>query len=226
MRRDTILFDINETVLDLSSLKPLFKSIFSDEGVASTWFATLLHASTVCIVTGVKTNFSTLAGTMLDTVSARLDVKLSDAGRDKILDGFSKLSPHSDIKPALARLRSAGFKTVAFSNSSFDLISAQINNSGLSEYFDEIISVEDTGSFKPDRAVYEFVAKRLNQPIDALRLVATHDWDTHGALSAGMNAAYIDRTGAPYHPLYRQPDVSATTMDEVVETIILKESRK
>jgi len=31
MRRDTILLDINETVLDLSSLKPKFKAVFGDE---------------------------------------------------------------------------------------------------------------------------------------------------------------------------------------------------
>ena len=36
----------------------------------------------------------------------------------------------------------------------------------------------------------------------------------------GMLAAYIDRTGAPYHPLYRRPDVYATTMSEAVEQII------
>ena len=128
-----------------------------------------------------------------------------------------------DIKPALIRLRSAGYRTVAFTNSSLKLVSAQIENAGLSEYFDEIVSVEETGSFKPDPRVYEFVAKRVNRQIEELRLVATHDWDTHGALSAGMQAAYIDRSGAPYHPLYRRPDVHATTMGDVVEQIIARD---
>ena len=39
-------------------------------------------------------------------------------------------------------------------------------------------------------------------------------------MAAGMLAAYIDRSGAPYHPLYQQPDVFATDMNEVVEQII------
>ena len=56
-----------------------------------------------------------------------------------------------------------------------------------------------------------------------LRLVATHDWDTHGALTAGMLAAYIDRSGAPYHPQYHRPDVYAATMDDVVEKIIARD---
>ncbi len=226
MPRDTILFDINETVLDLSSLKPKFKAVFGDETVTATWFSMLLHTSTVCILTDVKTDFATLAGVMIDTVAARRGVELSDAMHDDILSSFASLPPHADIKPALTRLRAAGYRTVAFSNSSLNLVTTQIENAGLTEYFDDIVSVEETGSFKPDPKVYEFVARRINRPIEELRLVATHDWDTHGALIAGMHAAYIDRSGAPYHPLYHRPDVYAMTMGDVVELIIARDREK
>ena len=226
MPRDTILFDINETVLDLSSLKPKFKLAFGAEAVTATWFSMLLHTSTVCTLADVKTNFAHLAGTMLDTVAARLGVELSDQMRADILGGFASLPPHVDIKSALTRLRSAGYCTVAFSNSSLSLVTAQIENSGLVEFFDAIVSVEETGSFKPDPKVYEFVARRINRPIEELRLVAAHDWDTHGALSAGMHAAYLDRSGAPYHPLYHRPDVYATSMNDVVDQIIARDGAK
>lgn len=56
-----------------------------------------------------------------------------------------------------------------------------------------------------------------------MRLIATHDWDTHGALSAAMEAAYIDRSGAHYHPLYLKPDISATGKVEIVENIIARD---
>jgi 2-haloacid dehalogenase len=226
MPRDTILFDINETVLDLSSLKPKFRAAFGDEAVTATWFSMLLHTSTVCVLTDIKTDFATLAGVMLDTIAERRGVELSGVMRDEILGGFSSLPPHVDIKPALTRLRSAGYRAVAFTNSSLTLVSSQIDNAGLTDYYDEIVSVEETGSFKPDPRVYEFVAKRINRPIAELRLVATHDWDTHGALSAGMHAAYIDRSGAPYHPLYHRPDIYATVMNDVVEQIFARDGEK
>jgi len=226
MPRDTILFDINETVLNLNTLKPKFKAAFGDEKVTTTWFSMLLHSSTVCIATGVKTTFAALAGAMLDAIAARMKVTLSEVTRNDILNGFASLPPHSDIKTALTQLRASGYRTVALSNSSLDLITAQINHAGLSEYFDDIISVEETGSFKPDADVYRFAAKRMNRSIEDLRLIATHDWDTHGALSAGMLAAYIDRSGAPYHPLYRRPDVYAATMDDVVTQIIAQDAKQ
>jgi 2-haloacid dehalogenase len=224
MARNTILFDVNETVLDLSSLKLKFEAVFGDANVAPTWFAMLLHTSTVCALTGVETGFAKLAGTMLDTIAARRNVDVSDSERAEILGEFACLKPHADIKSALIRLRSVGYRTVAFSNSSLDLVSKQISNAGLGELYDDVISVEETGSFKPDAKVYKFVAERLGQPLRDLRLIATHDWDTHGAMTAGMLAAYIDRSGAPYHPLYRQPDISATDMNDVIEQIIRADS--
>jgi len=226
MKRDTLLFDINEAVLNLHPLQPKFESAFGDGAVAATWFAMLLHSSTVCAVTNTKSDFATLAGITLDTLAARLGMTLSDEQRDAILSGFANLPPHDDIKPALTRLRSAGYRTVAFTNSSLHLVTTQMTNAGLTEYFDAIISVEETGSFKPDPKVYEFAAHRLNRSIDTLRLVATHDWDTHGAFSAGMKAAYIDRSGAPYHAQYRQPDVYAMTMEDIAERIIISDTEE
>ena len=223
MTRDTVLFDINETVLDLGSLRPRFEAALGSQSVTATWFSMLLHSSTVCALTGARTDFATLAGAMLDAIAARLGVELTDETRADILSSFANLPPHKDIKSALTRLRSAGYRTVAFTNSSLKLVSTQIGNAGLVGYFDEIVSVEETGSFKPDPRVYAFVAERIDRPVDDLRLVAAHDWDTHGAMSAGMRAAYIDRAGAPYHPLYLRPDVFAATMDDVAEQIIVND---
>ena len=220
MSRDTILFDINETVLDLASLRPTFATALGDADVSATWFAMLLHTSTVCALTGVETRFADLAGITLDALAARRGRTLSDRQRDDILGGFAGLPPHPDVPAALQRLRSAGYRTVAFTNSSRDLVTRQITHAGLMDDFDAIVSVEETGTFKPDARVYRFVAERLDRPMGDLRLIATHDWDTHGAMTAGLLAAYIDRSGAPYHPLYRRPDVYASDMGDVVERII------
>lgn len=225
MARDTILFDINETVLDLSSLRPKFESVFGDASVTATWFAMLLHSSTVCALTGVSTGFGALAGAMLDSLAARSGLEISKEQRSDILDGFASLRPHDDVVPALERLRRIGYRTVAFSNSSLDLVTSQISNAGLAAHYDAIVSVEETGSFKPDAKVYQFVAQKVGRELNELRLVATHDWDTHGAMTAGMLAAYIDRTGAPYHPLFRKPTVYASELGDVVEAIMAEDGR-
>lgn len=220
MRNKIILFDINETVLNLKSLQPKFNDAFGSEEALSLWFSKLLHTSAVCVITNVKTNFSKLADAMLESTAANYDLQLSELKRNELLSAFSNLQPHSDIKDALSKLRSNGFKVVAFSNSSLSLISTQIKNAGLISFFDEIISVEETGSFKPDPNVYKFAANVLGESVENLCLVATHDWDTHGALSVGLNAAYINRTDTPYHPFYLKPDIQSNTMDGIVDQIV------
>ncbi|PTP55334.1 haloacid dehalogenase type II [Vibrio splendidus] len=220
MKKEVILFDINETVLNLGSLQPKFKAVFGKEDALSLWFSKLLHSSTVCIATNVKSTFSELANAALDAIAQRYKCDLTAESKSALLTSFANLPAHTDIKASLLKLRNNGFKTVAFSNSSLDLITSQIKNSGLNDYFDTVISVEETGSFKPNSDVYKFAAETLQEPVENLRLVATHDWDTHGALSAGLQAAYIDRTGVEYHSLYLKPEISSKTMDGVVEQII------
>lgn len=220
MARDTILFDINETVLDLGALRPKFEAVFGDANMTGTWFAMLLHSSTVCALTGVKTGFGALAGAMVDSLAARTGRFVSVDNRQFILSTFASLSPYPDVVPALQKLRAAGFRTVAFSNSSLELVSAQIANAGLEEHFDRVISVEETGSFKPDPKVYGFVSEQVDRSPGDLRLVATHDWDTHGAMRAGLLAAFVQRSGAPYHPLFERPDIMADSMVEVADGII------
>ncbi|MBY5991158.1 haloacid dehalogenase type II [Ferrimonas balearica] len=224
--RDTLLFDINETTLDLAPLRPKFEAAFGDAGHARLWFATLLHSSTVCALTQVRTGFAELAGAMLDSLAARLGVTLSETARGNILATFASLPAHSDMVPALKTLRAAGYRTVAFSNSSEQLVHQQIDNAGLSPYFDSVISVQGAGSFKPDPKAYLHAARTLNRPPAALRLIATHDWDTHGAISAGLKAGYIDRSGTPYHPLYHRPDAVADTMTALVAQIRALDGRE
>ena len=222
--RDTILFDINETVLDLTPLEGHFAAVFGDAPLgarlAAEWFARLLHASCVAAITEVESHFAELAGIMLDALAARQGVALSSESRAQILGAFATLQPHGDVVAALEYLAAQGYQRVAFTNSSLDLVERQFAASNLDAHFDRIISVEPTGCFKPHPKTYHFAAAELARPIGALRLIAAHDWDTHGALSAGMLGGFLNRHGAAYHPLYRKPDALADDMLSLAKAVV------
>lgn len=217
----TLLFDINETVLDLKSLAPAFQAIFGETLPLDLWFARLLQSSTVAAITGLKTGFADLARINLEKM---IVANGSDPDADKIsafLAGFGNLTPHGDVKPALEALREKGFTTIAFSNSSQALLQKQISNAGLINHFDQLISVEEVGSFKPDPEVYHHAAEKLQQAPEHMMLTAVHDWDVHGALNAGLKGAYLNRGGsAPYNRLYRPPTLEAGSMTELADKII------
>lgn len=220
MSGQTVLFDINETVLDLSVLKPKFQQYMGSEDHMATWFAMLLHSSTVCLVTETKSDFKSLSLTTLACLAERLGKNLTDNEYQDILSTFAQLPAHKDIKPALTKLRASGFKVIALSNSSSELLASQLTHAGLLDYFDQVISTQQANTFKPSQEAYHFAIQQLNISTNAARLVATHDWDTHGALCAGLKAAYIDRLNSPYNPHYLKPDIIAKDMRAIIEAIL------
>ncbi|MEZ8824642.1 haloacid dehalogenase type II [Vibrio amylolyticus] len=220
MKQTVVFFDINETVLNLKPLRPKFRQYFGAESYMETWFVMLLHASTVCLATSVNTNFKHLSKAALLSLAGRNDVTMTDEECDDLLGTFANLPVHSDVIPAINRLRDAGFIVAALSNSSQTLLNAQLTNAGIIHLFDRVISVESAETFKPAHEAYQLALDTMDVKASSAYLVATHDWDTHGAMSAGLNAAFINRFKAPYNALYKQPAIHGETMTGVVEQII------
>lgn len=220
MNKDIIIFDINETILNLESLHNIFVDIFDNNLMLSQWFSKLLHTSAVCAITKVETNFFTLASITLDNMFDDNQLELSKFDKKEFLNEFTRLQPYSDVIPALKYLKENGFKLIALSNSSSKLINEQLNNSGGISFFDEIISEEEVTTFKPDPQVYKYAAKRLGVSLNRLRLVATHDWDTHGALSVGMKAAYLSRNDKKYTSVFKKVDIKGSDMMEIAYKIV------
>lgn len=220
MPKPTILFDINETVLNLAAIKAPFEALFNGTTSPAHWFSTLLQASTVAAITGLKTNFAELAYATLEKLSREQGITPTNEEISAITAAFATMPAHEDIIPALTKLRAHGFQTIAFSNSATDLVNRQISNAGLSLYFDDIISVEEVGSFKPDAKVYAHAANKCGGETSDLWLTAVHDWDTHGAKCAGLKAAWLQRGKNQYNPLYEKPDIIATSMTEIADQLI------
>lgn len=64
-----LFFDINETILNLASLKTEMNSLFG-QNVFDLWFTKLLHESLVLTVTEMFESFSWIAANALKQVSA------------------------------------------------------------------------------------------------------------------------------------------------------------
>ena len=215
-----ILFDVNETLLDLRSLQDCFVRVFGKAGVMQQWFALLLHSSLVVTLTSAYSDFGTLAGAAMDVLASQNSVSLADGDRKDIRIAMERLPPHPDVADNLQRLRAAGLRLATLTNSPQQILDAQMSNSELGEYFEKLISVDQVRRFKPAPETYLMAAERLGVDIQQVRLVAAHDWDVFGALRAGCLAAYIARAGRPYHPLYEQPDVMGADLTQVTDQIL------
>ena len=218
------VFDVNETLLDLGALDPHFERVFGDASMRQAWFGQFLTSWLTAMVTGVYEEFGTIGGTALEMVAERQRLELSDEDKGQILSGMQELPPHPEVKENLGRLRDAGIRLAALTNSTQQVADAQIDNSGLREYFDQVLSSDAVKRLKPAPEPYRMAAESLGVEVKQVRLVAAHAWDVAGALQAGCAAAFVARPGMVLNPLFERPDVVGSDLREVAEGILKAES--
>jgi 2-haloacid dehalogenase len=214
------VFDVNETLLDLSALDLPFQRVFGDVAARQAWFTQLLQSAFVTTVLGDYQSFGTIGAAALDMVALRRGITLSQEERTSLLDNMRSLPAHPDVPEGLERLRQAGFRLVTLTNSTQAVAQAQITHSGLHVFFEAIFSADTAGRLKPAPEPYQMVARQLGVPMSEIRLVAAHAWDVAGALHAGCRAAFVARAGMVLDPLFVPPDVVGANLPEVAGRIL------
>lgn len=223
-RQQVIVFDVNETLLDIEILSPFFARTFGDAQVMRQWFAELILYSQAQTLSGGYTPFGQLAVAVLRMVATIRGVELSDHGIDEFKDHMARLPAHQDAAPALEMLRDAGFRMVTLTNSAPEAGQAVLAKAGLAPYFEAQFSVDAVKRFKPAAETYGSVASALRIEAGALRLVAAHTWDTQGAIAAGWKAALVTRPGNAALPVGEQPDMVENDLLAIARRIIAKDA--
>ena len=221
-RPKVLFFDVNETLLDLTAMKcSVATALNGRNDLLPLWFTTMLQYSLVSTVANQYNDFAVIVAAFSPIVSAFYNIKLSDEEAKKsIVEPIRSLPAHPEVASALEQLKNAGYELVSFTNSSNIGVATQFENAGLTQYFDQRLSVEDIGKFKPHVDAYNWAARKMNiQPSECL-LVAAHGWDIAGALWANWRGAFISRPGAQLYPLSPSPEINETNLKLVAEKLI------
>jgi len=219
-----VVFDVNETLLDTRALEPEFVRLFGSADALAEWFRTVLLYSQATTLAGAYDDFSAIAGAALEMLAAARGTPLPADARTRVLEGLVTLPPHADAQAALRRLKHAGLRLVALSNSSPGGLERQLAHAGLAAFFERIISVEAVRRFKPAPEVYQLAAARLGAVPDALWMVAAHAWDVMGAMRAGCHGAFIARPGKVLYPLAPRPEIVAPDLEAAAGEILAREA--
>lgn len=211
-RARVIVFDVNETLLDIEILNPFFERTFGDARVMRQWFAELILYSQALTLSGTYAPFGQLAVGVLEMVAAIRGTTLLPTQVDEFKTLMGRLPAHQDAVPALERLRDAGFRMVTLTNSAPEAGQAVLAQAGLAHFFERQFSVDPVRRFKPAAETYGSVATALALDAGSFRLVAAHTWDTLGAVAAGWKAALLTRPGNAALPLGEQPDIIDTNL--------------
>lgn len=224
-----LIFDVNETLLDIETLMPAFEDLFGAGQVLREWFAQLITYSMTATLAGSYVDFFTLGRGVLEMVGAVHGVHVTDDDWRRVGEALRSMPAHPDVAPGLAELRDRGYRLVTLTNSPPGSGSpTPLDRAGLGEYVEQQFSVDTFTTFKPATRLYTDVAAALGVLPGDCMMVAAHVWDTIGAQSAGMQGAFVARRGNALLPVpaLPQPTVVAADLLELARLLGGRELRR
>jgi 2-haloacid dehalogenase len=213
-------FDVNETLLDVAALAPLFERIFGYGGVWRDWFAQMLSLAFVATITDRYVDFGRVGRASLEVLAVRRGVTLRLDDFTDLRDGMRRLPTHPEVSSALGSLWDAGLRLVALTNSTLEVAEAQLENAGIRRLFERVFSADSVRRLKPAPEPYQMVAREMMVAPGGVMLVAAHSWDVAGAASSGLQTAFVARPGMVADPLAPAPDIVGADLAAVAEQIL------
>jgi 2-haloacid dehalogenase len=221
-RPSILVFDVNETLLDIEAISPLFARVFGDRQVLREWFGQLVLYSGVVTLSGVYQDFGALGQGVLRMLGDIYKVDIHSTDIEELRTRMLNMPAHPDVPEGLRSLKNAGFRLVTLTNSPPHPEGGPLERAGIAHFFERQFSVDAVRQFKPAPKVYQMVASMLDAPPPSLCMVAAHVWDTIGAQSVGYSAALITRRGNA--PLIVEglpyPDCIAANVSELAKQLI------
>jgi 2-haloacid dehalogenase len=222
-----IVFDVNETLLDLETLTPIFERIFRERMALRLWFANLILYSEALTLAKVYVPFTQIGGAVLQMLAATRGIEIREADKNELTDKFSTMPPHPEVPAALRKLRAAGFRLFTLTDNLLEVQGRQLEHGGIIDLFERRFSVDipEVRRHKPAPEAYAHVERQLRVAPSELFLIASHTWDTLGAVAAGWGAALIKRPGNDVLPVGPQPDLVGADLDDVANQLIRRYSQ-
>jgi 2-haloacid dehalogenase len=216
-RRPTLLvFDVNETLSDMSPMGQRFEDVGAPAHLAKTWFAGLLRDGFALTAVNANEPFARLAAETLRTGLHGLSLNRgTEEAVEHVMGGFAGLGVHADVPDGIRALSSLGIRLVTLSNGAASVADELFDRAGIRDHFEALLSVEQAGTWKPAAGAYAYALEQCGvDPMDAM-LVAVHPWDIHGAARAGLATAWIDRTIGHYPEYFTVPDLAPQSLVEL-----------
>jgi 2-haloacid dehalogenase len=218
MRPSVILFDVNETLSDLSPLGARFVEVGASASAAPLWFASILRDGFALTAVGDHPPFAGVARELLVSQLSQysLNRSVEEAARH-VMDGFASLELQADVASGVDRLQQEGFRLATLSNGSASMAERLLSDGNVRDSFERLLSVEDAEAWKPAAKAYRYAASELGVAPEEVLLVSVHPWDVDGAIRAGLQSAWVNRSGAPYPAIFREPTLTVAGFEEIVE---------
>jgi 2-haloacid dehalogenase len=219
-KKPLIVFDVNETLLDLDSVSPVFERIFGDKLAMRLWFADLVLYSEALTLADAYIAFTDIGAAVMQMLARTRGINVSDNDKRELTKAFASMPPHPDVPAGLSRLRDAGFRLFTLTDNLLEIQTRQLEGGNIAHHFERRFSVDGVRRHKPAPEAYAYVESELGVEPGELLLIACHTWDVLGAVAAGWRGALIRRPGNDVLAVGPQPEFVGMNLVDVAEQII------
>ncbi|MDN4999507.1 haloacid dehalogenase type II [Bradyrhizobium sp. GCM10027634] len=217
-----IVFDVNETLLDLQTMEPTFARIFGDKDAMRLWFANFILYSSALTVAGCYVPFTDIGAAVMKMLADTKGITIDERDKKELTERFSTMPPHAEVPAALRKLRAAGFRLFTLTDNLLEVQTRQLTHGGIVDLFERRFSADGVKHHKPSRQAYAYVERELGASPSQFCLIACHTWDTLGAVAAGWEAALIKRVGNDLLGVGPQPQIVGDDLNDVADQLIAR----
>ena len=210
------VFDAYGTLFDVHSAVGKHRQRLgnSADAVSATWRDKQLQYTWLRSLMGKHCDFWQLTGEALDYALESNEIN-DDSLRNDLLDAYLSLDCYPEVPTVLRQLKEGGMQTAILSNGSPRMLQAAVDSSGLTDYLDASLSVEDVGIYKPDPRVYQLAVDKLSVKAHEISFQSSNSWDAVGASAFGFQVAWVNRFGQKREQLPDQPHAELTSLDDL-----------
>lgn len=218
----TLAFDVYGTLIDTHGVVSKLQELIGDKAkdFSQTWREKQLEYSFRRGLMQKYENFAICTRDALEYACSYHKVTLTKEHKHEILDCYRTLPAFKDVEDGLTRLKAANFRLYAFSNGSAEAVQTLLVAAGIRDFFLGIVSADDLKTFKPNPAVYSHFLRKSGASASYTWLISSNPFDVIGAISAGMHAAWVQRSKeAIFDPWGIEPTITVGSLGELYEKI-------
>jgi 2-haloacid dehalogenase len=217
-RASVLAFDVYGTLIDPFRMEDHLRAVFGDRAKEATelWRGKQLEYSFRRALMKKYENFDVCTAQALRFVSRQLDISLDEPTLHNFLDQYLRLPAYPDVPAALEQLEARGFKIVACTNGTEQAVRGLLKRAGVFARFSGIVSVDPIRTFKPDPAVYEYLAAQVRAEKEMVCLISSNPFDVIGAKACGLRTAWVQRDPKRvFDPWEFEPDLVVHGLEQL-----------
>lgn len=215
-----VLLDVNETLLDLAGLDPVFQGAFGSAEWRTAWFQATLALAMKNTDAGEYHDFGFTGKQALAALAKERGQEIPADFAEKLSAAIQTLPLHPDVPEGIRLLRDGGYRVGALANNPAAVVVAQLRHAGVFNSLNVVLSADNTRQLKPGQRAYEYALRETGAEAHETWMVAAHVWDIRGAIAAGLRGAYLSWLSHWPEGEQPAPQVSAATLPEAAQAIL------